>query len=238
LKKEWIALILGSVCTVLTVCIFMQIKTVQDMTKEVGSSLRDNGELRDEYVRWKGMSNTLYRKLEALEKDLEKIRGEASKNNQYDIWMEEEIKINNRLLGLTEVKGSGLKITLDDNREINANEVLNINGYLVHEADLLTIVNELFNSGAEAISINGHRVVNTTSIYCDGNIIRINGEKTGVPIVINAIGYPERLDYALTRPGGYLTYMEADGVKVLIEKSDSIKIPKYSGVFKSEYIAR
>jgi len=190
LRKEIVAIILGIVCMVLTFAIFVQMKTVEDMTNEVGLSLRDKSDLRDEYVRWKGLYNSLYRKLENLEATLVKIRSDASKDNMQDKWMEEEIRINNTLLGLTEVKGSGIKIVLDDNREVLANEVLNISNYLVHEEDLLTIVNELFNSGADAISINGHRVTNTTAIYCDGNVIRINNEKTNVPITIYAIRTP------------------------------------------------
>ena len=109
-------------------------------------------------------------------------------------------------------------IYLDENREVDSNEVANINGYLVHEEDLLYIVNELFNSGADAVSINDQRIVSTTSILCDGNIIRINGKMIGVPLTIKAIGYPERMEYALTRPGGYLDLMANDGVKISVEK--------------------
>ena len=109
---------------------------------------------------------------------------------------------------------------------------------MVHEEDLLYIVNELFNSGADAISINDQRIVSTTSIVCDGNIIRINGKMVGVPITIKAIGFPERMEYALSRPGGYLQLMADGGVKVYIERSDNIDIPKYEGVYSSEYISR
>ena len=238
LKKEFIALILGTVCVFLTFTICIQMKTVEEMTQEVGSSLRDNSQLKDEYVKWKGLHNTLYKQLEQLENDLEKIRSDASQGNRYDRMLEEEIIKNNVLLGLTDVKGSGIRIILDDNREITPNETLNISNYLVHEEDLLSIVNELFNSGADAISINGHRVVNATSIYCDGNIIRVNNEKTSVPITINAIGYPENLEYALIRPGGYVAIMKEQGVNVSIEKLETIKIPKYNGVFSYEHIER
>lgn len=231
-------MILGMVCMILTFAIFMQMKTVEDMTSEVGISLRDKSELRDEYVRWKGLYNSLHNQLDKLEATLEKVRSDASKEDQNDVWMETEILINNKLLGLTEVQGSGIKVVLDDNREVSADEVLNISNYLVHEEDLLTIVNELFNSGADAISINGHRVTSTTSIYCAGNVIRINDEKTSVPITIYAIGYPEGMKYALERPGGYVALMRSEGVPVTIEVKDSIKIPKYSGIFKYEYITR
>lgn len=151
---------------------------------------------------------------------------------------EAEIKRNQTLLGLTEVSGQGIIIRLDENRDVNSEEVLNINGYLVHEEDLLYIVNELFNSGADAISINDQRIINTSSILCDGNIIRINGKMVGVPIVIKAIGYPERMDPALSRPGGYLQLMANEGVVVTMQKSENITIPKYEGVYSYEYLTR
>ena len=142
------------------------------------------------------------------------------------------------LLGLTDVSGQGIIIKLDENREVDSDAVVNISGYLVHEEDLLYIVNELFNAGADAVSINDQRIVNTTSILCDGNIIRINEKMVGVPIEIKAIGYPERLDPALSRPGGYLQLMANEGVVVTIEKSENIKIPKYEGVYSNEYLTR
>jgi len=67
--------------------------------------------------------------------------------------------------------------------------------------------------------------------------MRINDEIIGVPITIKAIGYPENLYYnALLRPNSYLRFMINDDVIVEIEKKESIKIPKYEGVYKHEYI--
>jgi len=143
---------------------------------------------------------------------------------------------NNKLLGKTDVEGQGIIITLDDNREINPEEVIDVSLLLVHEGDLLQIVNELFNSGADAISINEQRITNTTAIQCDGNIIRVNGEMIGVPVTIKAIGYPERLVGALTRPQGYLSLMQQDGVIVGISKSENIKISKFTGTYTTDFI--
>ena len=169
---------------------------------------------------------------------MEQIRLQATEHSGADSSLEAQIKNNNKLLGLTEVKGPGIIIRLDDNREIDVEEELvNPNLIIVHEGDLLQIVNELFNAGADAISINGKRIVNTTAILCDGNIIRINDEIVGVPIEIKAIGYPASL-YALNRPQGYLSIMKRDGVIVSTEKKDEITIPKYEGIYKYEYIKR
>lgn len=223
---------------ILVIAICVQINTIKASTQNVGTNLRDNSGLRDELLSIQGKYESLYEELEEKEEVLEETRQNAANNNESDSKNEEEIKNNQTLLGLTDISGQGLIIRLDENREVNTEEVININGYLVHEEDLLYIVNELFNCGADAVSINDERVVSTTSILCDGNIIRINGKMIGVPITIKAIGYPERLDGALTRPGGYLDVMANDGVVVTVERSENISIPKYDGVYAYEYLTR
>lgn len=231
-----IAITLGIVCFILTVAIFVQINTVKDITEEEGISLNDNAELKSEVLRWRQINKDAYKQLEEAEQRLEDVRAQATENNGLGTEVEEQIKKNNALLGLTEVKGPGVIIKLDDNREVDVEQVADVNRIIVHEQDLIQIVNELFNAGADAISINGKRIVGTTSILCDGNIIRVNDEIVSVPIEIKAIGYPESLGPALTRPMGYLSLMKMDGVIVEIQKSNDIKIPKYEGVYKYEYI--
>lgn len=222
----------------LVIAICVQIKTIDEATESVGTTLKDNSDLRDELVSLQGEYQSLYRDLENKEKDLEEVRQIASNSNDDDSQNETEIKNNQTLLGLTEISGQGLIIRLDENREVNSNEVLNISGYLVHEEDLLYIVNELFNAGADAISINDQRIINTTSIICDGNIIRINGEMVSTPITIKAIGSPEGMEGAINRPGGYLQLMVNDGVIATIERSENITIPKYEGVYSYKYLTR
>lgn len=223
---------------ILTMAICIQINTIESATETVGTTLRDNSGLKDELLSVQGEYESAYKELEEKENVLEKTRQAASNNNESDSQNEEEIKNNQKLLGLTDVSGKGIIIKLDENKDVNANEVVNINGYLVHEEDLLYIVNELFNCGADAVSINDQRIVSTTSILCDGNIIRVNGEMVGTPITIKAIGYPERLDGALTRPGGYLEVMANDGIIVSVERNENINIFKYNGIYAYEYLTR
>lgn len=238
MQKNKIAIILGIVCMVLTISIAVQIRTIESATSTVGTGISDNSGLKDEFLKSQEEYNTAYKKLEEAEKKLEEVRNQATQNSETDSNTEIEIKEDRKLLGLTEVTGQGFIIKLDDNREINGSEVLNVSDYLVHEGDLTYIVNELFNAGADAIAINDQRITSKTSILCDGNIIRINGEIVSVPITIQAIGYPERMDYALNRPGGYLEILANAGVQVYVQKSEKITLPKYEGVYNSEYLTR
>jgi len=237
LKKEKIAIISGVICLVLAFAISIQIKTINNMSRDIGgTSLNGNSDLQDQYLKWKSMNDQVSKDLDTAEQKLEKIRNDAASNNANDASVEEEITKNNSSLGLTDVTGDGVTIVLDDNRNVSISDVNDISKYLIHQEDILEIVNELFNAGADAISINGQRIVNTTAIFCDGNIIRINNEKVGVPITIQAIGYTERLYYAINRTGGYIDYIKSDGANVDVYKSQNLRIPKYTGVYSYQWI--
>lgn len=238
-KNKKVAIVLGIVCFVLVISVSAQMKTVGEMENSVGTSLSSNSELIDEVLSAQEDYDKLYAQLEKAEEELEKIRTEATAGDQEATASDAELKENNMLLGLTEVKGEGVQITLDDNRNVDSSE-LNLAQYLVHEEDLLRVVNELFNAGAEAVSINEHRVTSMTAIRCDGNIIRVNGQIITVPITIKAI-CSKTIVNTLIRPGGYLEAMVNSGVEVDIKTSDKlgeIVIPKYNGVYSSSYITR
>ena len=97
------------------------------------------------------------------------------------------------------------------------------------------LVNDLCIAGAEAISINGERIVSTSAITCIGNVIKINDEKVGTPFEIQAIGSQERLYGALTMNGRYLEQLKARGLNVKVIRSDSVEVDKYNGIFKFDY---
>lgn len=237
MDKKKISIVLGLMCLVLTWAIVVQIKTIN---KNIGSSdpTQIENDLRDEVLRWKERYDDSYAELEKAEKELEKERTNAAKNDDTSSQKEEELKIGSTILGTTDVKGKGVIITLRDNQTIKSDSLLptdDIGKYLVHEADLLNVINELKNAGAEAISINDQRIVPTTAIICSGNVTQVNGEKVGAPFVIKAIGKPDELKENLNRPGGTLDLMKSS-VVVDVETSNNLTIMKYDGVMQSKYL--
>ena len=92
IKNNKIAITLGIVCAVLVVSIFVQVKTVNDMEKSVGTTLSGNSELIDEVLSAQEEYDRLYEQLERAEKNLEKIRTEATAGNQEDLNKETELK--------------------------------------------------------------------------------------------------------------------------------------------------
>lgn len=233
-NKKKIALVLGIMCFALTVGICVQVNTVKNTSSTVSQNYEENN-LRAEVLKYKEKYDNLLKETEEVDKELKQEIEKATENNSELADAKNQINEGNKMIGLTEVTGSGVIITVADS-DIDPNTVLNPNDLLVHDSDILKIVNELKNAGAEAISINEQRVIVTTSIICGGNIININGERIGSPFEIKAIGSPEALAN-LSRPGGWLNNLEDKGIKVSLKKSNSIDIPKYSGVLNFKYVS-
>ena len=238
MNKKVISLILGLMCMLLSYGIAAQIKTINGTGSTMSTNAKEN-ELRDAVLKSKEKYDNLYRELEEAENELEVERTNATQNNTELTDLENEIKNGNKVLGLSEVTGNGLIITIDDNQDISLNNWLaDPNLLLVHDTDLISVVNELKNAGAEAISINEQRLITTSAIECDGNIIKVNGEKVGAPFTIKAIGLPEVL-INVDRFGGYLDYLrDTRYLKVSVERmtdEKTITIPKYTGIIKFQY---
>ena len=236
MKKHKIAITLGLICFFLCIGIGIQVRTIATTTSTISSNTKDN-KLRDEVFKWKEKYETTYRKWGEAEKTLETERKKTTENSDESSAVEQELANAKILLGQTEVKGKGVTITLDDNKAVTnmSSVVVDPNTLLVHDGDLIQVVSILKNAGAEAISINDQRIVNTTAITCDGYVVRINGEKVGAPYIIKAIGSPEYLKGSL-EVSGYMETMINDGVIVEIKKSNLVTIPKYEGVLTHEYM--
>lgn len=238
MKKQWIPLILGTMWFILTLLIAVQYRTVKNANKIAGTDA--NSELKTEVLVWKEKYEEIYEVLQRAENILENKREEATNNSNMSSEIQKELKTINSLMGTIDVKGKGIVITVADNSNVTTETVGtfdNISNYLIHDKDLLMLVNELKNAGAEAISINNERIINTTSITCDGNVILINGNKISSPFEIKAIGSQEALLGAIKRPGGYLDQqLDGYGLVKKIEKQDNITIYKYSGIINYSFL--
>lgn len=232
LNKKTISAVLGVMCFALTAAICIQIKTVKESNSTVSGNYEENN-LRAEVLKYKERYDNQIKELERAETELEKEREDSTKNSTTLQEKENSIKEGNKIIGLTEVKGPGVTIKLTDSK-MDITKALNPSSLVVHDLDILSVINELRNAGAEAIAINGQRVINTTGITCSGNIVDINGEKVGAPFVITAIGLPEQLAN-VDRPYGYLYAMRQEGVGAELTRSNNIKIPKYTGSITYNY---
>ena len=128
--------------------------------------------------------------------------------------IEEQISNKEVLLGTTDVHGEGIIININDGND------------LIHQEDIVILLDELKNAGAEAIAVNGQRIVSNTYVYCDGSVILIDGVKIGNPFVIKAIGDSQTIYGAITRNKGYVATLTKDGIQVDVQKSEDLEISK------------
>ena len=225
-------ILIGCTCVILAVCITVQMRTMQKQDSTVSQSI-NNDELKNKFLEVKEKYNTITAALDKSNKQLESKRTEITNNDSDSKSKTEELKRNNMLLGLTDVTGEGVIVTVQDGQAPKNAD--NLSDYLVHDGDLREIVNELSNSGAEAISINDQRIVSPTYINCVGSVISINGEKVGSPFVIKAIGNKASLYGGINRPGNYIEVYMKDYTSVDVKKANNISIKKYNGAIKFKY---
>lgn len=146
---------------------------------------------------------------------------------------------NARLLaGLTDIQGPGVEIYLNDRKKesIMLQDSQMYGLYIVHDSDMLNVVNELRAAGAEAISINGARILETSRISCGGPTINIGLEERFVPpFIIHAIGDPDALAGYFKREDSIYHVLTYWGLEFKITKKDNIEIPRYLGKTKNKY---
>lgn len=162
------------------------------------------------------------------QKKLEEYEALAeNENDELKDKLLEEHDYYRMISGNTPVHGEGVVVLVDDGtRALYEGE--DPNAVLVHDMDILTIINELNRSGAEVLSVNGQRILNDTSISCSGYTIRINEQFFARPFEIRAIGDSKRMAAALIGPEGYGTLLQDYGVIFRLTIRDDLTIPKYS----------
>ena len=130
--------------------------------------------------------------------------------------------------GETEMEGKGIIFTLDDSKQA-AKAGENKNLYIIHDEDLLRVVNELRSAGAEAISLNGQRLIGSSEIRCVGPTVLVNERRLAAPFVISAIGNPQTLESSLKLRGGVIENFKFWGIKADVVQSDKVRVPAYKG---------
>ncbi|HZO91054.1 MAG TPA: DUF881 domain-containing protein [Chthonomonadaceae bacterium] len=167
------------------------------------------------------------KKLRERTSELERI---AAKGTDAASTLNKELQDTKILAGLTEVEGPGVQVTLVDSQKhaADASPMTQLS-FLVHDQDIARVVNEFKAAGAEAIAVNGQRVVASTAIRCVGPVVHVNDVPTAPPYVIQAIGNPETL-WQVNMPGGVLEEMRRfDPAMVHIEKKKSLHLPAFAG---------
>lgn len=223
-KDKQISIFFGFICFILSFAIILQIRTLKTTNSPFLKIEADN-DLRNEVLRLKEKYDNASKQLEKAEKKLIKVREQIVSNDEDLQNKQQEIKNSNEVIGLTDVVGPGVIITIKTKQ---------IDNQLKEDID--AIMNELKNSGAEAISINDERIIFNSSIVCNENNIEVNGTIIQSPFEIKAVGDSKLIYNDLVRPGGYIELINDRMQKVEIIKANRISIKRYTGKMSRDYI--
>jgi len=194
-----------------------------------------------------GRSQELSVELHQLDRDQDKLRQEINDLNEKlqqatrgqpeaVAAMEDELDKARLAAGLVAVSGPGIEVILDNPPRTAAGAGAGVASlFVIRDEDLLRVINDLRSAGAEALSINGQRIIATTEIRLAAPFIDVNLTRVVPPYHILAIGRPEDLKSALEIPGGIDEYLRDLGVQIKIQTHNDITVPGYAGRLTFRY---
>lgn len=202
--KNWVRqLSVTALCLVLGLLLVVQLRSQRDVRQAMASTewefvvadlIESNARLRDEI-------GALQLQLAELQ-DLD--RGGAVLESLVD-----EVNHLRVANGLAKVSGPGVELEIAGP---------------VSVLDLHDLINELRNAGAEALALNGQRIVASSAISTDGEHVTVDGLPIPAPYRLEAIGEVHTLEVALTRPGGLVEMLRQTPRDILITVSQREKV--------------
>jgi len=217
-KGQWA---IGLVCMVLGLMLAVQYRTTSDIKASVGYQRMEDLTLQ---------LNKAEKERSSLQEELSKLRNQLTKGDANSV----ELERARMEAGLIPVEGAGVVIVLDDSK-LSRQPGENPNLYLIHDDDLLKVINELRAAGAEAISINEQRLLATSEIRCAGPTLSVNNTRSAPPYEIRAIGNPLTLENSLKMRGGVVETLQFWGIQVSVKRQDVVNIPAFKGTYRFEY---
>lgn len=192
------------------------VKRVQQLAQEVES-------VREE-------RDALQTRVQELRGELDEVAEQARQGRLKD--QLDNLRIQ---AGLRSLTGPGIEVVLQDSdRPLQSEQ--NPNFYILHDEDLSKVINELRVAGAEALAINGERLVATSEIRCIGPTVLVNKTKRlAPPYTITAIGDPDTLVAALEMRGGVIDTLGHWGIQVTIHRVPEAVVPAYTGALVLNY---
>lgn len=223
-SKLIISITICIMCFIIVYVMCIQFKTVNKIDIAEIETMREN-ELRDALANWKDKYKEVSEELEANRNKIDEYQGKIESNEEAGELLEEELEKAKMLLGFTDVKGTGVIITITNNKDTE-----------VISTDLLDLINELNSAGAEAISINDQRIVAMTEIVDVADFIVINKKRITSPYTIKAIGDLTYLQSALSIKKGYLDNYQTNGYTISMSTDNNVNINKYEGEMTLDYV--
>ncbi|MDP4152649.1 MAG: DUF881 domain-containing protein [Bacillota bacterium] len=213
---------------------FKSVKIEQQSTLD-SVTLRAN-ELQTQLNKQKDTNEKLYKEILEYKDQLYQFRDEAAKSGNYASALSNQLQKVELTAGITAVKGPGVTVTMteDPNYQVNVENV-DPSYTIIHDDDVLKVLNELRDAGAEALSVNGERILATSEIRCAGSTISVNNNRYSAPFIITAIGDPDNLKSALSMRYGVIEILKQWGITVDVKTHEDVEVPAYAGPIQYKY---
>jgi uncharacterized protein YlxW (UPF0749 family) len=134
-------------------------------------------------------------------------------------------------VGLKAMQGPGVMVRLEDAKS----QPKGSTPVVVTYQDLVSVINELWAAGAEAVAVNGQRVTATTGFGQVGGTVVVNLQRLTGPFTITALGDPATLEGALNIRGGLIDGLRALGLSITTSRQTDLQVPAYRGLLKFEH---
>lgn len=198
----------------------------QNAVEERAALYKEIGNLREDNIEKKDKIRNYERSYTKNDKILDDMKAQI---NDYEMF-----------IGLKKIEGPGIILKINDGTtnalEENTDE---INSKLLHDNDMALVLNELRAAGAEAISVNNHRVVPWSGVICSWAFLGFDdGGMEYAPFNIYVIGDPEKLKAALLEDGSHVKQLMFRKLYVDIQEIDQIIMPPTTASGNVKYMGR
>jgi uncharacterized protein YlxW (UPF0749 family) len=180
---------------------------------------------------------SLSQEQKTLQTRLDLLRNEVStyESEELNSSLKNNLQKLKEQIGLTEISGNGIKVTLDD-KVGGEGSIENV----CYAADLRDIVNLMRVANVKGIAINDQRVTYATSIACVGDSVLLNNVRMLPPFEIMAVTSrsAELENYLTTEKflADLYDRLAREEVIFVIEKRREILLPAYKGNLAFDYL--
>lgn len=235
MKKIYKEIWFGIVSFILVVSICFQMRIVNNAGTITLNSY-GNDELISEIFKWEKRYNDTTKKVDSQNEIINEYESVINSDGDLTRVLTQELEQSKILLGLSNLKGKGTIVKIDDSK-IQPNEEYTIKDLIVHDSDVLLIVSTLKAAGAEAICVNDKRIVSSSEIKCVGPVIEVNNEKLAAPYTIKAIGDADKMEDYINNKSSILQTFRQRTLEVEVYSEENVFIPKYNKKVSSDYLS-
>jgi uncharacterized protein YlxW (UPF0749 family) len=163
---------------------FLVVAVAVSRPTDPGARLPQSYRLTDLIAREQASSAALQREADQLRRQ---VSQQEAGGGAAGATVSSALTVAGGLAGLGDVRGQGLRVTLDDASSPRP-ATANLNDLVIHSQDVQAVVNGLWRAGAVAVAVAGERLVATSAVLCVGNTLLLDGTVHSPPYVIVAIG--------------------------------------------------